>query len=267
MTTTVSVQDLIPLRDPDPSFEGQVIAVTGASRGIGRALAIELGRRGATVILIARDENALNQVYDQILEQGGPTPVVVATDFKQLTAEGAQELAEQVGDTFGRLDGLAHMGAVLGGREPIQTHRASQWTDVMAVNLNAVFYLTQALLPWLDQSPAGRIVMATSSVGYEVNPYWGAYAVSKAGLEMFTAMLAEELDTTSTTRVLTVNPGGTRTAMRAEAKPGEDPTTLPAPETVAEAFLFGLTEAAGAFHGQRLNARDLMASLGTWPAS
>ena len=266
MTPTVDLAKALNARNPDPSFENKVILVTGASRGIGKSLAISLGQRGATVILMARNEEALNTVYDQIVEAGGPTPVIVATDFTNLTAEGARELAEQIGETFGRLDGLAHVGALLGGREPIQTHRPAQWADVMAVNLNAVFYLTQALLPWLDQSPAGRIVMATSSVGYEVNPYWGAYAVSKAGLEMFTAMLAEELDTTSSTRVLTVNPGGTRTAMRAEAKPGEDPASLPGPDLVAESFVFGLTEEAGAFHGQRLNAREWMASVGTWPA-
>ena len=262
-----SLDPIVSLMQTSPRFDRQVIAVTGASKGIGRALALELGRRGAIVILIARDLSALESLYDAILEAGGAEPVIVPCDFKTLDANTALELAELIGGEFGRLDGLVHMGAIMGGREPIQTHRPDHWANVIQINLNAVFYLTQALLPLLEQSTAGRIVMATSSVGYNVQAYWGAYAVSKAGLEMLTGMLAQELENTSKTRVLTVNPGGTRTAMRAEAKPGEDPTSLPPPELVLDAFLFGLCNEAEAFHGQRINARDLMAALQIWPAS
>lgn len=259
------LEPMIQCLNQSPTFDGQIIAVTGASRGIGRALAQRLASAGATVVLIAKHEDRLEAVYDHIVSHGGPEPVICALDLATLDADQAGQLAEQIEDAFGHLDGLVHMGAILGGREPIQTHRPNQWAQVMQVNLNAVFYLTQALMPLLDRATAGRIVMATSSVGYQPEAYWGAYAVSKAGLEMFTAMLAEELDNTSKTRVVTVNPGGTRTDMRAEAKPGEDPATLPRPEDVLDAFVFGLTEAAAAYHGQRVNARDLMAALGVWP--
>lgn len=263
----LSLDPIVAVMQSSPRFDEKIIAVTGASKGIGRALALELARRGATLILMARDLSALESVYDQILASGGPTPVIVPCDFKTLDHHAAEELATLIAEEFGRLDGLVHMGAILGGREPIQSHRPDHWANVIQVNLNAVFYLTQALLPLLDQSPAGRIVMATSTVGYQVEAYWGAYAVSKAGLEMLSGMLAQELENTSRTRVFTVNPGGTRTAMRAEAKPGENPNTLPGPEQVLDAFLFGLTEAAEAYHGQRINARDLMAALKIWPAS
>lgn len=262
-----SLDHMVSTMHASPRFDAKVIAVTGASKGIGRALALELADRGATLILLARDLSALESLYDTIIERHGPTPVIVPCDFKTLDSHAAAELAELIENEFGRLDGLVHMGAIMGGREPIQSHRPDHWANVMQVNLNAVFYLTQALLPLLDRSTAGRIVMATSSVGYEVEAYWGAYAVSKAGLEMFTGMLAQELENTSHTRVFTVNPGGTRTAMRAEAKPGEDPNTLPSPEMVLDAFLFGLTEAAGDYNGERVNARDLMAALKIWPAS
>ena len=156
---------------------------------------------------------------------------------------------------------------ILGGREPIQSHRPTQWDLAIQINLTSIFQLTQALLPLLDKSQSGRIVFATSSVGVRIEAYWGAYAVSKAGLEMFAGILSQELENTSSTRVFTVNPGGTRTKMRAEAMPGENPTTLPTAEVVADAFLYGLTEDAGDFHGERVNARDLMDALGTWPAS
>jgi NAD(P)-dependent dehydrogenase (short-subunit alcohol dehydrogenase family) len=250
-----------------PQFTDRVILVTGATAGIGRALALELGKRGATVILLGRNESELDAVYDAIIESGGPTPASVPCDLATLTTEQAEVLAEHIRETFGRLDGLAHIAGVLGGREPIQSHRPEQWNLAIQINLTAIFQLTQALLPLLDESPSGRIVFATSSVGFRVEAYWGAYAVSKAGLEMFAGILSQELENTSNTRVFTVNPGGTRTKMRAEAMPGENPATLPSAEIVAEAFLYGLTEDAGAFHGERINARDLMDALGTWTAA
>lgn len=251
----------------NPRFTDRIILVTGATAGIGRALALELGKRGATVILLGRNESELDIVYDAIIESGGPVPAIIPCDLSTLTSEQAQALANQIQENFGRLDGLAHIAGTLGGREPIQSHRPRQWDLAIQINLTSVFRLTQALLPLLDRSPSGRIVFATSSVGVRVEAYWGAYAVSKAGLEMFTGILSQELENTSSTRVFTVNPGGTRTKMRAEAMPGENPATLPSPELVADAFLYGLTEDAGAFHGQRVNARELMDALGTWKVS
>ncbi len=251
----------------NPKFTDRVILVTGATAGIGRALALELGKRGATVVLLGRNESELDAVYDEIIESGGPTPAIVPCDLATLTIEQSEALAEHIKTHFGRLDGLAHIAGILGGREPIQSHRPKQWNQAIQINLTAVFQLTQALLPLLDESPSGRIVFATSSVGVRVEAYWGAYAVSKAGLEMFAGILSQELENTSNTRVFTVNPGGTRTKMRAEAMPGENPETLPSAEVVADAFLYGLTEDAGDFHGGRVNARDLMDALGTWTAS
>ncbi len=264
---TTMIESMVTTLKTKPQFNDRIILVTGATAGIGRALALELGKRGATVVLLGRNETELDQMYDAIVTQGGATPAIVPCDLSTLTSDQAVELAEQIRESFGRLDGIAHMAGILGGREPIQSHRPMQWDLAMQINLTAVFRLTQALLPLLDESNAGRIVFATSSVGIRVEAYWGAYAVSKAGLEMFAGILSQEIEKTSRTRILTVNPGGTRTKMRAEARPSENPSTLPSPEIVAEAFLYGLTVEAGAFHGQRVNARDLMAALGSWPAS
>ena len=249
-----------------PRFDGRAILVTGATGGIGRALALALGQRGATVILLGRREAALAEIYDQIIQTGGATPVIIPCDLATLTSGQAQELARHLQGELGRLDGLAHLAGILGGREPIQSHRPAQWDLALQVNLSSIFYLTQALLPLLEISNAGRIVFATSSVGSRIEAYWGAYAVSKAGLEMFAGILSEELENTSNTRVFTVNPGGTRTKIRMEAMPGEKPSTLPSPEMVSDAFLYGLTEQAGAYNGLQVNARDLMHALGTWTA-
>ena len=249
-----------------PRFDDRNILVTGATDGIGRALSLALGKRGATVILLGRREAALAEIYDQIIQAGGATPAIIPCDLATLTSGQAQELAQHLKDELGRLDGLAHLAGILGGREPIQSHRPTQWNLALQVNLNSAFYLTQALLPLLEISSAGRIVFATSSVGTRIEAYWGAYAVSKAGLEMFAGILSQELENTSNTRVFTVNPGGTRTKMRMEAMPGENPSTLPSPEMVSDAFLYGLTEQAGEYSGLQVNARDLMYALGTWTA-
>ncbi len=264
---TELIDSMVSTLRANPRFDDRVILVTGATDGIGRALALALGARGATVILLGRQETALEETYDLIIQSGGVTPAIVPCDLATLTSEKAQELAQHLRRDLGHLDGLAHIAGVLGGREPIQSHRPTQWDLVMQVNLTSVFYLTQALLPLLDFSTSGRIVFATSSAGNRVEAYWGAYAVSKAGLEMFAGMLAEELENTSKIRVFSVNPSGTRTKMRAEAMPGENPSTQPSPHTVSDAFLYGLTEQAGSFHGQKINARDIMSALGTWNPS
>ena len=261
------IDSMVSTLKADPKFDQQVILVTGASSGIGRALALELGKRGATVILLGRNEDELDRVYDEILSFGGATPSIITCDLATLSLDNAEEIAEHIRKNFGRLDGLGHIAGVLGGREPIQSHRSKQWDLALQVNLTAVFRLTQALLPLLNAAEAGRIVFATSSVGQRVQAYWGGYAVSKAGLEMFVGMLSQELENTSNTSVLIVNPGATRTKMRAEAMPGENPETLPSSDVVAEAFLYGLTRDAKALHGQRVNARDLMDALGTWRTS
>jgi len=261
---TTIIDSMISTLKADPRFDQQVILVTGASSGIGRALALELAKRGATVILLGRNEDKLDRVYDEILTFGGATPAIINCDLANLSMGNAEKIAEHIRENFGKLHGLGHIAGVLGGREPIQSHRSKQWDLALQVNLTAVFRLTQALLPLLNASEAGRIVFATSSVGQSVNAYWGAYAVSKAGLEMFVGMLSQELENTSNTRVLLINPGATRTKMRAEAMPSENPETLPSSDIVAEAFLYGLTKEAEASHGQRVNARDLMDALGTW---
>jgi NAD(P)-dependent dehydrogenase (short-subunit alcohol dehydrogenase family) len=260
-----NLQQILDTLTQAPRFDDHIIAVTGASQGIGRALAELLAARGATLILIASHEERLNTVYDGIVRAGGQTPLLVPVDLKTLTSAGAAELAAYLDETYGYLNGLVHMAGILGGREPIQTHRPAQWEETLQVNLTAAFHLTQALLPLLNRADNGRLVFATSGVGHRVEAYWGAYAVSKAGLEMFAGMLAQELEQTETTRVITINPGGTRTQMRAQAKPAEDPNTLPDPEQVAEVCSFALTPEAHALHGQLITARDVMAALGTWP--
>lgn len=165
------------------------------------------------------------------------------------------ELASLFEKEFGRLDGVLHNASLLGDITPMDGYSADTWDSVMQVNVNAAFYLTQALLPLLRNSDDARILFTSSSVGRRGRAYWGAYSVSKAATENLAQVLAEELENTSKIRVNTVNPGATRTAMRANAYPGEDPMTLKTPEELLPVYLYLLGPDSSNVNGVSLDAQ------------
>lgn len=230
----------------------RVIMITGANRGIGRAIAMACGAAGATVVLVGRNETELNRVYDEMLAAGYPEPVLLVMDLSQMSAEIARQAAEQVESVLGRLDGLVHNAADLGDITPIEMYDPDTWDRVMAINLRAPFVLTQALLPLLKQSDNAAILFTSSSVGRRARAFWGAYAVSKAGLENLARLLADELGNVSTLRVYSVNPGATRTQMRASAYPGENPETVKTAESIAPSFVALLSGCAGVVSGEQV---------------
>lgn len=248
-------QRALQYRCPADALAGRVILVTGAGDGIGRAVSLALGAHGATVILLGRTQEKLERVYDEIKARGGPEPALAPLNLEVARPQDYEELAGMFQREFGRLDGLLHNASVLGEITPIQQYGYATWDSVMQVNVNAAFYLTRATLPLLLASPDASVLFTSSSVGRKGRAYWGAYAVSKFATEGLMQVLADELENTSSVRVNSINPGATRTAMRALAYPGENPMTRPAPEEIVGPYLFLLGPDGKGVHGQALNAQ------------
>ena len=235
-------------------FDGRVIMVTGANRGIGKAVATKLVQLGATVILHGRKAHALEALYQE-LKAMGPEPVVAELDLERAQGDAYQQLTTAIEDRFGRLDGLLHNAGLLGERAAIEDYDIGQWQRVMHVNLTAPFILTRCLYPLLRASDDASLLFTTSGVGNKGRAYWGAYCVSKFGTEGLAQVIAEESESNSL-RCNLINPGGTRTDMRRSAFPGEDPNSLPTPDDVVVPYLWLLGRASKAVNGQRFNARD-----------
>src|SRR5271166_2134162 len=234
---------------------GRVILITGAGSGLGKALAIESARVGASVILSGRNLPKLERVYDEIEAMGAPQPAIAALDLAAATAVDYDNLAATIGEEFGKLDGLVHTAGLLGDRTPLEQYDVPTWCRVLHVNLTAPFILTQILLPNLRQSPDASVIFVSSGVVKNQRAYWGAYAVSKTGLESVRSMLSQELEGEGNIRINSINPGRMRTAMRAAAYPAEDPNTLPTPASVTGPFLYLLSAHGRGIDGKYLDAQ------------
>src|SRR5699024_8587458 len=240
---------------PANTFTDKIFLITGAGDGIGKALALALARQGATLILLGRTPEKLEQVYDQIESEGCPQPAMVPMNLAVATAEQFHELAGMLTKEFGRLDGLVHNAALLGDITPIESYAEGTWDTVMQVNVNAAFYLTRALLPMLRQSNDGRILFTSSSVGRKGRAFWGAYAVSKYASEGVMQVVVEELGTTTEIRVHSIIPCGSRNRMLAQAFPGEVPETCKTPAEIVPAYLYFLGPEGAKRTGLALNAQ------------
>jgi NAD(P)-dependent dehydrogenase (short-subunit alcohol dehydrogenase family) len=236
-------------------LDGRVILVTGATSGLGRALAIECARAGATVILSGRNPAKLDRVYDEIEALKAPQPAIAVLDLATATAVDYDALAKTVGAEFGRLDGLVHTAGLLGDRTPLDQYDVPTWCKVLHVNLTAPFILTQVLLPDLRKSADASVIFVSSGVVRNSRPFWGAYAVAKTGLESVRSMLAQELEGEPNIRINSINPGRMRTPMRAAAYPAEDPNTLPTPASVTAPFIYLLSEQGRGVDGEYVDAQ------------
>ena len=215
------------------ALSGRIALVTGASRGIGAAVAIRFARDGAHVVLAARTVGGLEEVDDAI-RAGGGSATLVPVDLRDFIK--IDELAARIFDRWGRLDILVGNAAEFGVFSPLGHIDPATWCDVVDLNLTANWRLIRAMDPLLRVAPAGRAIFVTSGVARGVFPYWGPYAVSKAGLEMLVKIYAAEVAKTRV-RVNLLDPGIVRTRLRARAFPGEDPGNLPPPESVADLYL------------------------------
>jgi NAD(P)-dependent dehydrogenase (short-subunit alcohol dehydrogenase family) len=239
----------------DGLLAGRAILITGASGGFGRALALRCARAGASVILAGRNGTKLDRLYDEIESLGAPRPAIAVMDLACATAAEYDRLSATIEREFGKLDGLVHAAALLGDRTPLEQYDVPTWCRVLHVNLTAPFILTQVLLPNLRKSPDASVIFVSSSVANNPRAYWGAYAVSKAGLESVRALLSQELEGEKNIRVNSINPGRMRTAMRAAAYPAEDPNTLPSPDSLTAPFVYLLSGEGKGIDGRYFDAQ------------
>ncbi|HZZ62852.1 MAG TPA: SDR family NAD(P)-dependent oxidoreductase [Roseiarcus sp.] len=214
----------------------RVVLITGASRGVGRAAALAFARSGAHVVALARTQGALEELDDEMraLHPGEGAPATLAPlDLRDHPA--IDRLGEAIHRRWGRLDALVGNAGILGVLSPLHHVDPKEWDDVLAVNVTANFRLVRSLDPLLRRSPAGRVAFITSGVASraDFHAYWGPYATAKAALDAIARTYAAETANTSNIRVMLINPGPLRTAMRAKAMPGEDPMTLRTPDELA----------------------------------
>ncbi|QIB51686.1 YciK family oxidoreductase [Pseudomonas sp. OIL-1] len=240
---------------PAGLLKDRVILVTGAGDGIGRACALSCAAHGASVVLVGRTLSKLEEVYDEIEAAGHPQPAICPLNLETAVEKDFDDLADQLFDTFGKLDGLVHNAGLLGPRTPLDSVKTEAWLQLMQVNVNAPFVLTKAMMPLLRAAPDASVVFVSSSVGRKGRAYWGPYAVSKFALEGLMQVFADEQDGTSTIRANSINPGATRTSMRAAAYPGEAPEKNPEPAEIMPVFLYLLGPDSKTINGQALDAQ------------
>jgi len=231
-------------------LKDRIALITGASRGIGAAIAKAYAREGAHVILVARTVGALEELDDDIRALGGSATLIPLDLEKTELIDG---LAAPLYERFGKLDVLVANAGMFGKLTPAHQYPPDLWEKVFKLNVHANQRLLRATHPLLHASDTGRVIMLSSTVARAPRAYWGAYAASKAALDNLALTYARETEA-GTIRVNVVNPGGTRTEMRAAAFPGEDPLTLPAPEAIQEIFI-ALAESGCTRHGEWLDAR------------
>jgi len=233
-------------------LRGKVALVTGGSRGIGRAIATAYVQSGANVFICGRNVNDIEAALREIRPTGGMIDGLAGDVGK---AEHVERIVDKAVQRFGAIDVLVNNASILGPREPIVNYPLTAWDEVIRINLTGFFLMTRAVLPIMLERSSGSIINVTSGVGRKGKARWGAYAVSKAGLECFTQVLADEVSQTGI-RVNSVNPAGTRTRMRAEAYPTEDPLALPVAEEITPIFVYLASDASATVTGQSLEARD-----------
>ncbi|TVP15326.1 YciK family oxidoreductase [Shewanella sp. KCT] len=235
-------------------LKDKTILVTGAGDGIGRAAALAYAEHGATVILLGKTVKKLEAVYDEIEQAGYPTPAIVPLDLKGATEQNYQDMAETIEQQFGHLDGLLHNASLLGVLGPFEHISMDSVKEVLQVNLVAEIMMTKALLPVMKKAPAASILFTSSSVGRQGRAFWGEYAISKFATEGMMQSLAHEYED-SNLRVNSINPGATRTKMRANAYPAENPQDLKAPEEIMATYLYLMGDDSKGVTGQQFNAQ------------
>jgi len=218
------------------------ILITGASNGIGKSLSENLSKYGANVIMLSRNENALDAIYDSLKEKYKTDPCILKCDLEDLDDKKSQEIANIISKNYQNLDSVIHNAAILEKMSDIESFDLQTWDKVMRVNLTSAFILSKYLIPLMKSSTTPRIIFTTSSVGKKGKAFWGAYSVSKAGVNALSNILNDELESISNIKIFNFDPKATQTNMRALAYPAEDPSTIKNPDQLINYYLWMLSE-------------------------
>lgn len=237
------------------ALKDRVILITGASDGIGKAVALAAAAHGAQVVLHGRNVRKLESVYDTIVAAGQARPSILPLDLEKAGPEEYDRMVAALEQEFGRLDGLLHNASMLGERAPIEHYDVAKWMRTMHVNVNVPFILTRSCLPLLKRSADPVILFTSSGVVPRPRAFWGAYLASKWASDGLMHMLAQELENQPAMRVNSINPGKVRTNMRLQAYPAEDRSTLPEAHTIVAPYLFLLGPDSRGVHGQTIDCQ------------
>ena len=243
---------------PADLLQDRIILLTGAANGIGQAVVKAMAAHGATTILLDRDVPGLEQTYDEIVAAGHPEPAIYPLDLQGAEPDDYTRMATTLADEFGHLDGLVHNAAQLGALVPFANFDNELWFQTLQTNLNAPYLLTMACLGLLNVSKDASIVFTADAAGRQGTAYWGAYGVSKAGMEIFMQTLAEELEANTPIRVNSIDPGPVHTALRRIAYPAEDSSTLRSPADVTRAFLYLAGPESRGITGQQFTLDNML---------
>jgi NAD(P)-dependent dehydrogenase (short-subunit alcohol dehydrogenase family) len=223
----------------DKSFlKNKNILITGPTKGIGKSLTYALSEFGANIIMLGRNEKKLELIYDEIKKNYNCNPLIVVCDLEKLNESSSREIFESLSVEIKNLDYLIINAAIIGKMSKIIDYDYSTWKKVINTNLNSSFLLTKHMQPLLEGSNDPRIIYTTSGVASEAEAYWGAYAVSKAGMEIMAKIFADEMENISKIKVFNFNPGPTNTSMRSSAFPAEDKTFLNKPKDLINYYIW-----------------------------
>jgi len=236
-------------------LEEKIILVTGAGDGIGKSAAISYASRGATVILLGKTKAKLEKVYDEIEESNYPTPLISLMDFSKADGNDYQELVDNLIKDYKQLDGLLLNAAILGDRSPIEQYDVAKWVETIHINLTSQFILIKTLLPALGNSNNASVLFTSSGVGRVGKAFWGAYAVSKFGVEGLCQVLSDEHSNDKSIRFNCINPGAVQTNMRKEAYPLESPNDLLHPDEIMDKYVWLMSDESKDINGQSINCQ------------
>ena len=237
------------------NLKDKIILITGAGDGMGKAAAIEYASQGASVILLGRDIKNLEKTHEIIISSNAPSPIISLMDLSKADGNDYQELADNLINKYGRLDGLLLNAAILGDRSPISQYDVSTWVNTIHVNLTSQFILTKSLLPSLEKSKSASVIFTTSGVGKIGKAFWGAYSVSNFGVEGLCQILTDEYQNDKTIRFNCINPGAIQTKMRKSAYPLEDPKKLLTPEDILDKYVWLMSDSSKEIDGQSIDCQ------------
>ena len=236
------------------ALANKTILITGAGDGIGRVAALTYAKHGATVILLGKTTKKLECVYDEIVNAGYPQPAIVPMDMRGATKQNYRDLAATIEQQFGKLDGLLNNASILGSLGPLEHFCVSTFENIMKVNVTAQAMITKYMFPLLRKSPSASVIFTSSGVGREGREFWGAYAISKFATEGMMQTWSKEVAKTNI-RINCINPGATRTSMRASAFPGEDREKLKTAEELMPTYLYLMADDSKDVNGESINAQ------------